>query len=93
MGEEKPGEHGDVSPLLLDIKQDAWRSREWLGWRVCDNAQCQQRNAVGHAGARNEFCFHVDRGGSRFARYSLSLLAGIDQRRHRQHVGRINRHV
>ena len=93
MGEEKLGEHGDVSSLPLDIKQDARRSREWLGWRVCDDAQRQQRNAVGRAGARNEFCFHVDRRGSRFARYSLSLLAGIDQRRHRQHVGRINRDV
>ena len=38
MSEEKPGEHGDVSSLLFDIKQDARRSREWLGWRVCNDA-------------------------------------------------------
>jgi hypothetical protein len=38
MGKEKLGEHGDVSSLPLDIKQDARRSRERLGWRVCDDA-------------------------------------------------------
>jgi hypothetical protein len=38
MGEEKPGERSDVSFLLLDIKQNARRRREWLGWRVCNDA-------------------------------------------------------
>jgi len=38
MGKEKLGEHGDVSSLPLDIKQDAGRTRERLGWRVCDDA-------------------------------------------------------
>ena len=41
MGEEKLGEHTDVSSLLLDIKQNARRRREWLGGRVCDDAQRQ----------------------------------------------------
>ena len=51
MDEEKSGEHCDVSSLLLDIKQDARRSREWLGWRICNDAERQQRNAVSRAGA------------------------------------------
>ena len=38
MSEEKSGERSDVSPLLLDIKQDARWSREWFGWRICDDA-------------------------------------------------------
>src|SRR4029077_11947412 len=67
MGEEKPNERRGARSLLLDIKQDTRWSREWFGWRVCDDAQRQQRNAVSRARARNEFCFHVDRGGSRFA--------------------------
>ena len=93
VSEEKRGERRDVSSLLLNIKQDAGWSWEWLGWRVCDDAERQQRNSMGGTGVRNRFCFHIDRGGSRFARYSLSLLAGIDQRGHRQHVDRLNRYV
>ena len=68
MGEEKPRERSNVSSLLLDIEQDARRGRERLGWRVCNDAQRQQGNAVGRARARNEFCFHVDCGRPRFVR-------------------------
>src|SRR5215468_7696067 len=39
MGEEKLREQADVSSLLLDIEQDVRRSREWLCWRVCDDAE------------------------------------------------------
>src|SRR3982750_2665750 len=38
MSEEKFCERSEVSSLVLDIKQDAGRSRERVTWRVCDNA-------------------------------------------------------
>ena len=93
MGEEKAGEHSEMSSLLLDIKQHVRRRREWLGWRVCNVSERKQRNAVVCARLRDEFRFHVDRRGSRFVRYSISLPVGIDQRRYRHHVCRANRHI
>src|SRR5262249_34713998 len=77
--------------LLFNIEQNVRWSREWLVWRVCDDTQRQQWNAVSCTGARNEFCFHVHSRGSGFARNSLSLFAGIDQGRQRQQIGSTNR--
>ena len=38
-GRGRTCERGDVSSLLFDIEQNARRSREWFGWRICDDAQ------------------------------------------------------
>jgi hypothetical protein len=82
-----------AGPLAFDIEQNVrWRWKR-LTRCVADRAERKQWNAVLGASARNKLRFHIHRRRACRSRNFVSLLAGIDYRRHRQKIGDMDRQI
>src|SRR5882672_11472268 len=77
--------HG-IGSLPFNIEQNLRWTWERFTWRIANHAKRKQRNTVLGAAARDEFRLHINRGSARDLRYFLSLVIGIDYRRHRQKI-------
>jgi len=77
--------HG-IGSLPFNVEQNLRRRWERFTWRIADHANRKQRNTVLGAAARNELRLHINRGCARGLRDFLSLVDGIDYRRHRQKI-------
>ena len=82
-----------AGPLAVDIEQNVrWRWKR-LTRCIADRAERKQWNAVLGASARDKLRFHIYRRRACRPRNSLSLLVGIDHRRHSQKIGDMDRQI
>src|SRR4029453_15485816 len=77
--------HG-IGSLPFKVEQNLRRAWERFTWCIANHAKRKQRNTVLGAAARNEFCLHINGGCACGLRDFLSLVNGIDYRRHRQKI-------
>jgi hypothetical protein len=75
-----------IGSLQVDVEENHWRRGEGLGRRIAHHAKRKERNTVLGAAARDQFRFHINGGRACGLCDFLSLLNGIDDRRHRQKV-------
>src|SRR5436190_7090103 len=79
--------------LAFDIEQNVRRSWKRLTRCVADCAERKQWDTVLGASARDKLRFHIDRRGACRSRNFVSLLVGIDHRRHSQEIGDMDRQI
>src|SRR4030095_5762595 len=77
--------HG-IGSLPFNVEQNLRRAWERFTWCIANHAKRKQRNTVLGRAALNEFCLHINAGCACGLRDFLSLVNGIDYRRHRQKI-------